>query len=391
MNLRNFVAIVLIVGALTCTVRADEIKVGALSYRNITVVGAADNNIIFIFRGKKIEKSLAHVTKIHLTSNPLFNTAETLRLQSNFQEAAKLYKRAILRGRKDRKSLIEARLRLAESYQSATKTGPSGPKLGKCVHCKATGLKPCIDCKATGRAPCADCIGKRHIACPTCSGNWSRKCPECKGEKKIQIGTVIEAGIFKRPVYEPCKRCDRTGIVCTIKFESGWISRAGPCPTCGKNRLAMKGKMPCPKCHGIGRKGPCPRCKGTRKVICTYCSKVSKTDPNKAPAKAPSVKVIDPKTAWQFKPGKAAAAKSKYDVRMRAAKAQYDRIVKELETKLNISLKQMRNELIRELNSAMKEAAAIGDLDEAVKIRDAKIAAEKGQEIPTPPPAPPPK
>jgi len=387
MNTRNFIAIPLIVGMLACPARSDEVKVGSLSYRNVTVVQAADNNIIFVFRGKKIEKPLHYVTQIHLTSNPLFNTAEMLRLQSRFQEAAKMYRRAILRGRKDRKSLIEARLRLAESYQSGTKTGPAGPSLGgKCVHCKGSGLKPCLDCKGMGIATCADCIGKRHIACPTCSGNWTRKCPDCKGEKRIQVGTTIEAGIFKRPVYEPCKRCDRTGVVCTIKLGAGWISRAGPCPTCGNNRNGLQGKMPCPKCRGIGRKGPCPRCKGTRKTICTYCAKVSKTDPNKATPKAPSTRVIDPKTAWQFKPGRAASAKTKYDVHTKTAQAEYDRLVKQLQTKLNISLKQFRTTLIRELDSAMKEAAAVGDLDEAVKIRDAKIAAEKGGDVPAPPP-----
>jgi len=396
MNKKTCIILLLVVGVLACRAESDEVKIGGLSYRNVAVTGEQDGNIVFIFRGNKISKPLAQVTRIHLSTNSFFNTGEMLRNRGKFSEAAAVYKRALTRAPKDLKSLIATRISLAESFQSGAPAAPrtSSPLKGKCAHCKGTGLMSCPDCKASGYATCTECLGKRRVTCPTCSGNWGRKCPECKGEKRIQIGKKHEGsgGIFVRPIYEACKRCDRTGYVCSIKLggESGtaWISRAGMCPTCGKNEPNYRGKMPCAKCKGVGRTGSCPRCKGTRKTICTYCVKVSRTDPSKGAIKGKGAAVSSPAGAWKFKPGLAAQAKRKYDLDANSAQIEYQRRLKDLKAKLDYTLKDIRQALISELNRAVKEAAAKGDLDEAVKIRDAKIAAEKGQAIPVAPTAP---
>ena len=383
------IALVLIVGVLAYRAECDEVKVGSLSYKNVAVTGEQDGSVLFVFRGNKISKPLAQVTRIHLSTNSFFNTGESLRNQGKFSEAAAAYTRAFRRAPEALKSLIAARMKLAEGFQSGAPAAVRtiSPLKGKCPHCRGTGLMACVDCKASGMASCAECLGKRHVSCPTCSGNWGRKCPECKGEKKIQIGKSVEGGggIFVRPVYEACKRCDGTGYVCSIKFATGWISRAGLCPTCGKNELNQRGTMPCPKCKGVGKAGSCPRCKGTRKTICTFCAKVSKTqDAPKGEAAAAAMSA----GAWTFKPGAAAIAKKKYDFHTIGAKVEYDRRLREFKAKLDHSLKEIRQTLIRELEGAVKETAAKGDLDEAVKIRDAKLAAEKGQEIPVSPPGP---
>jgi len=394
MNKKTCIILLLVIGVLACRAESDEVKIGGLSYRNVAVTGEQDGNIVFIFRGNKITKPLAQVTRIHLSTNSFFNTGEMLRNRGKFSEAAASYKRALTRAPKDLKSLIATRISLAESFQSGARAAPrtTSPLKGKCAHCKGTGLKACLDCKASGHANCAECLGKRRVTCPTCSGNWGRKCPECLGKKEIQIGKKHEGsgGIFVRPIYEACKRCDRTGFVCSIKLGgvsgTAWISRAGMCPTCGKNDINFRGKMPCAKCKGVGRAGSCPRCKGTRKTICTYCVKASKTDPSKGPVKGTGGAGTSPAGAWKFKPGTAAQAKRKYDLDANSAQIEYQRRLKDLKAKLDYTLKDIRRALISELNQAVKETAAKGDLDEAVKIRDAKIAAEKGQPIPVSPP-----
>ena len=385
------IALVAVVGALACRAAADEIKIGRLSYKNVAVTGERDGEVLFVFRGNKVSKPLSQVARIHLSNRPFFNTGESLRRQGRFAEAARTYQRAITRAPGTLKSLVAARMKLAKNLHSGAPAAPrtAAPLKGKCPHCRGTGLMGCPDCKGTGRASCGDCLGKRWVTCPTCSGNWGRKCPDCKGKKRIQVGRKHEGsgGIFVRPIYEPCKRCDATGYVCTIKFGTAWISRAGMCPTCGNNEPQDRGKMPCPKCKGVGRCGPCPRCKGTRKTICTYCVKVSKTDPVKGAAKSRGASAASPADAWAFKPGTAARAKRQYDLDANSAKIEYERRLKDLNAKLNYTLKDIRRALIGELGDAVKEVAANGDLDEAVKIRDAKIAAEKGLKIPVKPPA----
>lgn len=396
MNKNICIALVLIVGALTCRAESDEVKIGSLSYRNVMVTGQQDGNILFVFRGNKISKPLAQVTRIHLSTNSFFNSGETLRSGGKFSEAAAAYKRALRRAPETLKSLIAARMKLAEGFQSGAPVvvRTASPLKGKCPHCRGTGLMACHDCKASGHANCPECLGQRRVTCPTCSGNWGRKCPDCEGEKKIQIGKKHEGsgGIFVRPIYEACKRCDRTGYVCSIKLGgptgTAWISRAGMCPTCGKNEPNYRGKMPCVKCKGVGRAGSCPRCKGTRKTICTFCAKVSKTDPSKATPTGRGAAGASPPGAWKFKPGPATVAKKKYDSHANNAQIEYQRRLKDLKAKLDYTLKDIRQALISELNQAIKEAAAKGDLDEAVKIRDAKLAAEKGQAIPVSPPIP---
>ena len=392
MNKKTCIALVLIVGALTCQAQSDEVKIGGLSYRNVTVTGERDGNILFVFRGNRISKPLVQITSIHLSTNSFFNSGEMLRSQGKFPEAAAAYKRGLTQAPETLKSLVEARMKLAEGFESDAPAAPKtiSPLKGKCPHCKGTGLMTCIDCKGTGYANCPECIGKRHVTCPTCSGNWGRKCPDCKGEKRIQIGKKVEGsgGIFVRPIYEACKRCDATGYVCSIKLGAAWISRAGMCPTCGKNEANNRGKIPCVKCKGVGRLGSCPRCKGTRKTICTFCVKVSKVDPSKIGAETPGAADASPPGAWKFKPGTAAHAKKRYDLHANNAQIEYERRLEELKAKLAYSLKQIRQTLIHELDGAVKETAANGDLDEAVKIRDAKIAAEKGVGIPVSPPVP---
>lgn len=390
MNKKACIISLLVVGVLACRAESDEVKIGGLSYRNVAVTGEQDGNIVFTFRGNKISKPLAQVTRIHMSANSFFNNGEMLRNRGKFSEAAAAYKRALTRAPKDLKGLIAIRISLAESFQSGAPVTPrtASPLKGKCAHCTSTGLMACLDCKASGHANCAECLGKRRVTCPTCSGNWGRKCPECLGKKEIQIGKRHEGsgGIFVRPIYEACKRCDRTGFVCTIKLGPGWISRAGMCPMCGKNDINLRGKMPCIKCKGVGRAGSCPRCKGTRKTICTFCIKVSKTAPSGTATKGTGAAVASPPGAWNFKPGTAALAKRKYDLDANSAQIEYQRRLKDLKAKLDYTLNDIRRALIGELDGAIKETAAKGDLDEAVKIRDAKIAAEKGRPIPVSPP-----
>ncbi|MDP6546711.1 MAG: hypothetical protein QGH60_22280 [Phycisphaerae bacterium] len=394
MNKKTCIILLLIVGVLACRAESDEVKIGGLSYRNVAVTGEQNGNIVFVFRGNKISKPLAQVSRIHLSTNSFFNTGESLRNGGKFSEAAKAYKRALTRAPQALKGLIATRIALAESFQSGATAvkRTTAPLKGKCPHCRSTGLMACLDCKSSGHSNCTECLGRKRVACPTCSGNWGRKCPECLGKKEIQIGKKREGsgGIFVRPIFEACKRCDRTGFVCSIKLGgvggTAWISRAGLCPTCGNNDINHRGKMPCAKCKGVGRAGSCPRCKGTRKTICTFCVKVSKTDPSKTATAGTGAAGTSPAGAWRFKPGPAALAKKKYDANANNAQIEYQRRLKDLKAKLGFTLKDIRQALIIELDAAIKEAAAKGDLDEAVKIRDAKISATKGLTIPVSPP-----
>ena len=81
---------------------------------------------------------------------------------------------------------------------------------------------------------------------------------------------------------------------------------------------------------------------------------------------------------WKFKSARATRAKTGYDAQLKLATGQYHNL-----------LKAARTNLLRNLDQAIKEATKAGELDDALKIRQARKAAEEGPSLAAPPPTPP--
>ena len=173
---------------------------------------------------------------------------------------------------------LEKDLTSGDDWESADDEEPMprwiAPPRTACPYCNGTGLMPCTACRvkdvSMGKQVCPDCRGKGDIKCPTCRGNWGEKCTPCGGKGKNVTGYKIK-GIFRIPVYEPCKRCESTGWNCRILVGKNWKRMAGRCPQCGNRPLALRGTVECAKCQGEGTFGVCPVCKGAKRVPCIYC------------------------------------------------------------------------------------------------------------------------
>jgi len=141
-----------------------------------------------------------------------------------------------------------------------------------CSHCFGTGKMPCPSCmtngQSTGLRKCYYCKGTGRGKCRTCGGLWRQKCSRCGGRGKVVSGRVRRGGVYYKK-YSKCYTCGGSGITHRSRYGS---TRAGPCPTCGKQKPELRGTSPCPYCNGRGGSGACRTCRGTKTVPCTHCA-----------------------------------------------------------------------------------------------------------------------
>jgi hypothetical protein len=146
-------------------------------------------------------------------------------------------------------------------------------------------------------------------------------------------------------------------------------TRSGPCPRCNERGLPTRllGTIRCPSCNGTGYSGPCPTCKGTKFIPCPRCVKAA-TRPTTQPTTRPTWPPALPTT---FTSDAAKAAATAYAEGVEKAEAQYAKALREIQDARRTTLATLVAAAVKALGAAMVEATRSGDLDEAIKIRDA--------------------
>jgi|GEM_PF-1582095 len=162
------------------------------------------------------------------------------------------------------------KLNVSQIKSDQAKLGNVDPLV--CPFCFGTGQMPCPDCmingQSTGLRKCSYCKGTGRIKCRTCGGVWRQKCSRCGGRGKVVSGRERRGGVYYK-TYSKCPKCNGTGITHRTRYGS---TRAGPCPTCSKEKPELRGTSPCPYCNGRGGSGVCRTCGGTKTVPCTHCA-----------------------------------------------------------------------------------------------------------------------
>ncbi len=379
---------------------ADEVWVGPLPYRDVTVVGVEGSALIFVCNGNRTLKPLTDVTTINLRGQDAFNQAETFLGQGLFDQAVGAYEQALRVAGPEHRTLVLHRQTLARENRRPGLPAPAAPKpqAGRCPHCNDTGLMRCGDClrlgQPTGRAPCPDCGVRGRVTCPSCKGAWGVKCGLCSGTGKIKVDKPapqrnphadqrVRSTSIVRTEYRPCtyysttrQGCNGTGYFRTTNGYS-----PGPCSQCGEQPERQRGTIKCPTCNGAGMHGPCTTCAGEKRLTCIHCDKGAQSAGVPGPVAgmatlAASDGFADPAATadpgvWRFELPRARAAKASYDQQVRLAHSQYQQ-----------RLSDLRAQLALDLEAAMTEATQAGNLDEALRIRDARDAIEAGTAIP---------
>ena len=161
------------------------------------------------------------------------------------------------------------KLSLSQIKSDQAKLGNVDPLV--CAYCSGTGKMPCpacmIDGQATGLRKCYYCKGTGRVKCRTCGGTWRQKCSHCSGRGKIATGRERRGGAYYT-IYSKCRTCDGSGVTHRSRYGS---TRAGPCPTCSKQKPELRGTSACSNCGGKGGSGACRTCGGAKVVPCTHC------------------------------------------------------------------------------------------------------------------------
>ena len=249
----------------------------------------------------------------------------------------------------------------------------------QCPHCRGLAVLACPDCqfqgRPTGKARCAACNGQRRITCPDCHGSRGIPCTDCAGTGRRFTGRMASRGFGTAPerIYEPCRSCAGTGMRHVGKTHT----LPGPCPRCNLPGLATRhlGTIPCPDCKGTGVGGACPACGGTKCVECPHCKPAptppATTQPATQPTTQPAQPGGPPRLPEDFTAPSAKAAAGAYAAGVTRAKADYDAAVIALGDTLRRQIAALMSTAVADLDKAMMDATRAGNLDEAIKIRDA--------------------
>lgn len=107
---------------------------------------------------------------------------------------------------------------------------------------------------------CHTCKGEGKAKCPACSGLGYTACERCHGRGDIEERMEIDGGL-PRLSHKRCPTCNRKGYAICKQCSryTKYLKQVQVRTTAGGGTIKASGYVPCPTCHGTGRKPDAPQ------------------------------------------------------------------------------------------------------------------------------------